>query len=92
MSENKNELNVNELEKAAGGAASRYIVYTVVKGDTLGRIANAYGVTVKDLPELTEAELSEGAAFANKYCAVTITKPGAIPSYPSLQEFKNIYK
>ena len=50
------------------------------------------GVTVKDLPELTEAELSEGAAFANKYCAVTITKPGAIPSYPSLQEFKNIYK
>ena len=50
------------------------------------------GVTVKDLTELTEAELSEGAAFANKYCAVTITKPGAIPSYPSLQEFKNIYK
>ena len=49
MSENKNELNVNELEKAAGGATSRYIVYTVVKGDTLGRIANAYGVTVKDL-------------------------------------------
>ena len=49
MSENKNEMNVNELEKAAGGAASRYIVYTVVKGDTLGRIASAYGVTVRDL-------------------------------------------
>lgn len=50
------------------------------------------GVTVKDLPELTEDELTQGAAFANRYCAVTITKPGAIPSYPSLQEFKNIYK
>ena len=43
-------------------------------------------------PELTEDELTQGAAFANRYCAVTITKPGAIPSYPSLQEFKNIYK
>ncbi len=49
MSENKNELNVNELEKAAGGAASRYIVYTVVKGDTLGKIAGIYGVTVNEL-------------------------------------------
>ena len=50
------------------------------------------GVTVNDLPELTEEELSQGAAFANRYCAVTITKPGAIPPYPTLQEFKNIYK
>ena len=49
------------------------------------------GATVKDLPELTSEELSEGAAFANRYCAVTITKPGAIPSYPTLQEFKDIY-
>ena len=50
MSEIKNnEMNQNELEKAAGGASGNYIVYTVVKGDTLGRIANAYGVTVKDL-------------------------------------------
>ena len=49
MSEIKNnEMNPNELEKA-GGASGGYFIYTVVKGDTLGRIANAYGVTVKDL-------------------------------------------
>jgi beta-fructofuranosidase len=50
------------------------------------------GVTSKDLPELTADELKEGAAFANRYCAVTITKLGAIPSYPTLQNFKRIYK
>ena len=52
MSEIKNngqEMNQNELEKAAGGASGGYFVYTVVKGDTLGRIASAYGVTVRDL-------------------------------------------
>ena len=46
---NNQELNVNELENASGGAASGYIVYTVVKGDTLTKIASRYGVTVNDL-------------------------------------------
>ena len=50
MSENmKNELGTNELEQAAGGAAAKYAVYTVVKGDNLTKIAHAYGVTVKEL-------------------------------------------
>lgn len=52
MSENMNnsqELKQNELEQAAGGAGARYIIYTVVKGDTLSKIAGRYGVTVNDL-------------------------------------------
>ena len=49
MSENK-EVNLNEMEQAAGGAAgSRLVTYTVVKGDTLTKIAHRYGVTVNDL-------------------------------------------
>ena len=50
MKNTMNEVNVEELENAAGGASSRsYITYTVVKGDTLTKIAHRYGVTVKDL-------------------------------------------
>ena len=50
MSENmKNEINGTEMEQAAGGAAARYVVYTVAKGDNLTKIAHAYGVTVNDL-------------------------------------------
>ena len=50
MSEIKNnEMNQNELEKAAGGASGNYIVYTVVKGDSLSRIGTRYHVSVNDL-------------------------------------------
>jgi len=49
MSENLNEINSEQMEEAAGGAGSRYIIYTVVKGDCLNKIAHRYHVTVDDL-------------------------------------------
>ncbi len=45
-----NEVSVEELEQAAGGAADyRRIVYVVKKGDTLIKIARRFGVTVDNL-------------------------------------------
>ena len=38
-----------QQKKAAGGAGSEYITYTVVKGDTLDIIARFYGVSSSDL-------------------------------------------
>ena len=51
MSEHKREVNLNELEKASGGANNEdnYIIYTVEPGDTLSKIARKFGVTVNEL-------------------------------------------
>ena len=43
------EINPEEMEQAAGGAGAKYIIYTVVKGDSLNKIGKRYGVTVDDL-------------------------------------------
>ncbi len=46
MSENiNNEMNLEELEEAAGGKGGKtWHTYTVVKGDTLIRIAERFGI------------------------------------------------
>ena len=49
MMNSMQEINSEELEQAAGGAGSRYVVYTVVKGDCLSKIAHRYHVTVEQL-------------------------------------------
>ena len=52
MEEIKNvqELNEEQLEEAAGGAGqARWITYTIVRGDTLTKIAHRFGVTVGKL-------------------------------------------
>ena len=50
MKNNMQEVNPEMMEEAAGGAAGgRWIVYTVVKGDSLSRIGTRYHVTVNDL-------------------------------------------
>ena len=43
------ELNVNEMEDVAGGAAQQYIIYIVQRGDNLTKIAHAFNVTVNQL-------------------------------------------
>ena len=47
---NTQELNDVELNEAVGGAGqARWITYTIVRGDTLTKIAHRYGVTVGKL-------------------------------------------
>lgn len=46
------------------------------------------GKTLDDLKELTKEELFTYINFSNKYCALSIKKMGAIPSYPTLDEMK----
>ena len=49
---NVQELNDEQLNAAAGGAGqARWITYTIVRGDTLGKIAHRFGVSVASLCE-----------------------------------------
>ena len=44
------EVSADELEQVTGGTAgTKYIIYTVVKGDCLNKIAHHYNVTVDEL-------------------------------------------
>ncbi len=50
MEENVVILTNDELGLAEGGAAAqKYIRYTIVKGDTLGKLARKYHTTVNEL-------------------------------------------
>ena len=61
------ELSMDEMNEIAGGAFKPlnpkrgFIVYQISKGETLGRIAKRFGVTVKDLlnwnPKITNRNL-----------------------------------
>ena len=43
-------LTEDEVKMVEGGAAGqKYIHYTIVKGDTLGKLAKRYGTTVDEL-------------------------------------------
>ena len=50
MEENVVILTNDELELTEGGATTqKYIRYTIIKGDTLGKLAKRYGTTVDEL-------------------------------------------
>ena len=58
MTDKMNELKVNELENAVGGTGGSknplppkkgYFVYWIQRGDTLTKIANRFGTTVKKI-------------------------------------------
>ena len=55
MEEIKNsvqELNDEQMNEAAGGAGqARWVTYTIVRGDTLIKIGNRFGVSVANLCE-----------------------------------------
>lgn len=49
INNNTQEMNLNEMEQAAGGAGAQYFIYTVEKGDSLVKIGKRFGVTAKQL-------------------------------------------
>ena len=73
--ENKNamELNLDEMEEAAGGkykplpTKRGYFQYQIQPGDTLYKIAKAYGTTVDRLlsynPQITNRNLIRAGAY-----------------------------
>lgn len=48
------------------------------------------GMTRDALGDITEATLTDCLAFANKFCAVSVTRKGAIASYPTMDEMRGI--
>ena len=46
------------------------------------------GVTVEDLSDLSSEKMTQYLTFANKFCGRSVTKHGAIASYPSLAEME----
>ena len=48
MADTKKELNLEELEKAAGGAYQRYFRYIVQSGDTLESVAKHFYMSVDE--------------------------------------------
>ena len=46
------------------------------------------GIAVDKISELSQEKMEEYLAFANKFCGKSVTKHGAIASYPSLAEME----
>lgn len=44
------------------------------------------GISADSIESLTEADMNSLLEFANKFCAISVQAPGAIKSYPSLEE------
>lgn len=70
MADTKKELNLEELEKAAGGAYQRYFRYIVQSGDTLESVAKHFYMSVEDLKSLNNISGSE-----DFYAGLQITVP-----------------
>ena len=44
------------------------------------------GIIKQNLEHVSEETLEHCLAFANRFCSISVTKKGAIRSYPSLEE------
>lgn len=56
-------------------------------GSFLYRLADA-GVTAESLSEVTPEQMESHLTFANNFCGISVTKHGAIASYPTMEEMK----
>lgn len=79
---------------ARAGAASQKVkaVDTTGAGDGfigsfLYRLA-ASGVTAKNLSQITGEQMESHLKFANAFCGISVTRHGAIASYPTMEEMK----
>ena len=54
-------------------------------GSFLYRLADA-GVTAESLSEVTPEQMESHLTFANNFCGISVTKHGAIASYPTMEE------
>lgn len=81
-------------KKANGFAASQKVKAVDTTGAGDGFIGSFLycmaedGVTAENMAELSKEKMEEYMTFANKFCGISVTKPGAIASYPSLEEMK----
>lgn len=81
-------------EKNHGFAASQKVKAVDTTGAGDGFIGSFLycmardGVTTDTLAGLSKEKMEEYLAFANKFCGMSVTKPGAIASYPSLDEMQ----
>ena len=60
-------------------------------GSFLYKLSEA-GVTPENAGNLQAEQLGQFLAFSNQYCGVSVTKAGAIASYPTMEEMKKIGK
>lgn len=51
-----------------------------------------FGITAQTLSEISEREQRECLDFANAFCAESVQKYGAIPSYPTLETIRQQYR
>ena len=73
MADTKKELNLEELEKAAGGAYQRYFRYIVMSGDTLESVAKHFYMSVEDLKSLNNIS---GPEDFYEGLQITVPMPG----------------
>lgn len=79
-------------KNACGRAASQKVTAFDTTGAGDGFIGSFLyclsrdGVTVENLDSLTSEKMTEYLAFANKFSGISVTKAGAIASYPTQEE------
>ena len=49
-----------------------------------------YKIDAGSVSDVSEEVLKDSLSFANKFCAISVTKKGAINSYPTLDEVNNV--
>ena len=72
-----NELNLEEMEEAAGGyrkpaEKKGYVIYKIAKGDNLNRIANRYNTTVAKIMSWNPKIKDKNLIFTGDYLYIKL--------------------